>query len=126
MPVIASGCTGAQSCERGQSVYNPTTGTHQAATCNHGVCTAERNGERGLSLPLPLSTPDEVQLNAFEPDGVTPARYYISILPGDAANPANVGANGYAGSYTQPGCETGPVRPPTRPLVRPFRFAGTP
>jgi hypothetical protein len=100
MPVIASGCTGPQSCERGQSVYNPVTGTHQAATCNHGVCLPSSIGY------LPESFPKDVQLNAFDPDGVTPARYYISILPGDSANPANVGANGYAGPFTQPLCET--------------------
>jgi hypothetical protein len=98
MPVIASGCTGPQSCERGQSVYNPVTGTHQPATCNHGVCLPN-----GTSLPTSL--PKDVQLNAFDPDGVTPARYYISILPGDSANPANVGANGYPGPFTQPACE---------------------
>ena len=100
MPVIASGCTGPQSCERGQSVYNPVTGTHTAAVCNHGVCLPSTTGY------LPTSLPQDVQLNAFEPDGVTPARYYISILPGDAANPANVGANGYTGSYDQPACQT--------------------
>jgi hypothetical protein len=98
MPVIASGCTGAQSCERGQSVYNPATGTHVPAACNHGVC-----------LPgsgLPASFPKDVHLAAFDPDGVTPARYYLSILPGDAANPANVGANGFGGPFTQPACES--------------------
>jgi hypothetical protein len=100
MPVIASGCTGPQSCERGQSVYNPATGTHVPAVCNHGVCLPS-------SAPsLPISLPRDVHLAAFDPDGVTPARYYISILPGDAANPANVGANGYPGPYTQPLCET--------------------
>jgi hypothetical protein len=108
MPVIASGCTGAQSCERGQSVYSPATGTHVPAACNHGVClpTASTTG-------LPASFPKDVHLAAFDPDGVTPARYYISILPGDAANPANVGANGYAGSYTQPGCEQLTLSSPT-------------
>jgi hypothetical protein len=106
-PVVASGCTGAQSCERGQSVYNPATGGHVPATCNHGVCTPSTTGY------LPISLPRDVQLNAFEPDGVTPARYYISILPGDAANPANVGANGYSGTYTQPGCEQLTLSSPT-------------
>jgi len=98
-PVVASGCTGAQSCERGQSVFNPATGGHVPATCNHGICTASTTGS------LPFSQPRDVQLNALDPDGVTPARYYISILPGDAANPANAGANGYAGTFTQPACE---------------------
>jgi hypothetical protein len=84
MPVIASGCTGPQSCERGQSVYNPATGTHVLAACNHGVCLPNPAG-----TGLPQSLPSDVQLNAFEPDGVTPARYYISILPGDIGNPFN-------------------------------------
>jgi len=106
-PVIASGCTGAQSCERGQSVNNPATGTHVPAACSHGVCAPTTTGY------LPISLPRDVQLNAFEPDGVTPARYYISILPGDAANPANVGANGYAGTFTQPGCEQLTLSSPT-------------
>jgi hypothetical protein len=106
-PVIASGCTGPQSCERGQSVFNPATGGHVPATCNHGICTASTSGS------LPVSLPRDVQLNALDPDGVTPARYYISILPGDAANPANVAANGYAGSYTQPGCENQLLGGPT-------------
>ena len=91
MPVIASGCTGPQSCERGQSVYNPVTGTHTAAVCNHGVCLPSTTGY------LPTSLPQDVQLNAFEPDGVTPARYYISILPGDAANPF---ISGYTGGVS--------------------------
>ena len=98
-PVVASGCTGAQSCERGQSVYNPATGAHVPAACNHGVCLPSSTGN------LPVSLPSQVQLNAFDPDGVTPARYYISILPGDAANPFNAAANGYTGTYTQPSCE---------------------
>jgi hypothetical protein len=106
-PVVASGCTGAQSCERGQSVFNPATGGHVPATCNHGICTPSTTGY------LPVSLPRDVQLNAFDPDGVTPARYYISILPGDAANPANVGANGYTGSFTQPGCEQLTTTSPT-------------
>ena len=106
-PVIASGCTGPQSCERGQSVFNPVTGGHLPATCNHGICTATTTGY------LPISLPRDVQLNALDPDGVSPARYYISILPGDSANPANVGANGYAGAYSQPGCEQLTLSSPT-------------
>ena len=109
MPVIASGCTGPQSCERGQSVYDPTTGTHILAACNHGVCLQNATGF------LPTSLPGDVQLNQFDPDGKTPARYYLSILPGDAANPFNVSANGYLGAYTQPGCEQATLSNPTTP-----------
>ena len=86
MPVIASGCTGAQSCERGQSVYDPATQSHVPAVCEgSGVCVQAPAGSF-----LPATTPDQVALNATNPDG-TPASYYISILPGDAANSFNTG-----------------------------------
>ncbi len=101
MPVIASGCTGAQSCERGQSVYDPVTGTHVLAACNHGVCLPSSAG-------LPISLPKDVQLNAVDPNG-NPARYYISVLPGDAANPFNVG---YAGNVNA-ACQTLTTSSPT-------------
>src|SRR5882762_5516660 len=80
MPVIAVGCTGPQSCERDQTVYNPLTGTHDRAVCDNGICTP------GASLPI--STPDQAVLIATNPDG-TPGRYFISVLPGDAANAFN-------------------------------------
>ena len=84
MPVIATGCTGPQSCERGQTVYNPTTGTHVPAACDgSGNCVT------GLAN-LPESFPKDVVLNATNPDG-TAGSYFISILPGDAANPFNTG-----------------------------------
>src|SRR5437660_1899664 len=86
MPVMAAGCTGPQSCERGQSIYNPTTATHVPAVCDaSGICVAAAAG-----ASRPASTPDQAVLNATNPDG-TPARYYLSILPGDAANPFNTG-----------------------------------
>ena len=84
MPVIATGCTGPQSCERGQTVYDPVSGSHLAASCDgYGICTP------GLAQ-LPASFPSQVNLSAKNPDG-TPASYYISILPGDAANSFNTG-----------------------------------
>jgi hypothetical protein len=86
MPVIAAGCTGPQSCERGQSLYNPATGTHVPAVCDaSGLCSAAAAG-----ASRPASTPNQAVLNATNPDG-TPARYYLSILPGDAANAFNTG-----------------------------------
>ena len=86
MPVIAAGCTGPQSCERGQSIYNPATGGHVPAVCDaSGICVAAAAG-----ASRPASTPDQAVLNATNPDG-TPARYYISVLPGDAANAFNTG-----------------------------------
>jgi hypothetical protein len=101
-PVIASGCTGPQSCERGQSIYNPVTGSHVPAACNHGVCMPTTTGS------LPTSLPSQVQLNALDADG-NPARYYISILPGDAANPFNTG---YSGNVTA-ACQTLTLSSPT-------------
>jgi len=86
MPVIAAGCSGPQSCERGQSIYDPTTATHVPAVCDaSGLCVAAAAGASRAA-----STPDQAVLNATNPDG-TPARYYLSILPADAANPFNTG-----------------------------------
>jgi hypothetical protein len=94
MPIIAEGCTGPQSCEKGQTVYDAgtvctapgvpvgcsaTAGQHVLAACDgYGICTV------GASQ-LPMSSPQDAHLGASNPDG-TPARYYISILPGDAQN----------------------------------------
>src|SRR5205807_9290177 len=86
MPVIAAGCTGPQSCERGQSIYNPATGGHVPAVCDaSGICVPAAAG-----ASRPTSTPNQAVLNATNPDG-TPARYFLSILPGDAANAFNTG-----------------------------------
>jgi hypothetical protein len=102
MPVIASGCTGPQSCGRGQSIYDnrpactapgvpvgcsATAGQHVPAICDTtGICSPAAAGVTSR----PISRPDQVSLTATNPDG-TPARYYISILPGDAANAFNTG-----------------------------------
>jgi hypothetical protein len=92
MPVIANGCSGPQSCGRGQSIYdnNPasaTYGQHVPAICDTtGICSPAAAGVTSR----PLSTPAQVSLIATNPDG-TPARYYISILPGDASNAFNTG-----------------------------------
>jgi hypothetical protein len=104
MPVIAEGCTGPQSCSRGQTVYDPapncatttpvnapgcspTGGQHVAAACDgYGICTI---GATQLRAALPSSA----HLAATEPDGVTPARYYISILSGDSQNAFAYGGN---------------------------------
>ena len=86
-PVIAEGCTGPQSCERGQTVYdaNPASPTYQqhvqAACDGYGICTVG-------ATQLPASLPSSAHLAATNPDG-TPASYYISILPGDSANAFN-------------------------------------
>jgi IPT/TIG domain-containing protein len=111
MPVIAEGCTGPQSCEKGQTVYDagtpctsagvpagcsPTAGQHVAAACDgYGICTV------GASQ-LPASLPSQALLNAKNPDG-SPSNYYISILSGDAQNPfayGNVSDPTVAGNCT--------------------------
>ena len=72
MPVIASGCTGALSCESGQTLQ----GVATVCDVGNGVC---RPGtQQTISLPSSV---------ALDPS----KRYYISILPGDAANPFNAG-----------------------------------
>jgi hypothetical protein len=84
MPVVAAGCTGPQSCERGQTVYDPTTGQHVTAACDgYGNCTP------GLTQ-LPATLPSQVYLPPTDQFG-RPAYYYISVLPGDSANAFNTG-----------------------------------
>jgi hypothetical protein len=119
-PVVASGCTGAQSCEKGQTVYDAgtpctapfvpagcsaTAGQHVLAACDgYGICTV------GASQ-LPASLPSDANLSALNPDG-TPASYYISILPGDSANAfntANVKDPSVAGNCTPAPGQTEPT-----------------
>ena len=68
MEVVAQGCTGALSCESGQTVL------HQAAVCDvgNGVCRTSATQETAV-------LPSQVVLDPTK-------RYYISVLPGDAAN----------------------------------------
>jgi Bacterial Ig domain len=72
MPVVATGCTGTLSCETGQSLL----GTPTVCNIGNGICDP--------------STTNPGQQTAVDPSKVVlnPAkRYYISVLPGDAANP---------------------------------------
>ena len=82
MPMIATGCTGANACESGQTVLDPTTGQHVNAVCDAG------NGICRPGTAQTLTLPSDVHLDITK-------RYYISVLPGDAANPFNAG-NGSA------------------------------
>jgi hypothetical protein len=77
MPVVATGCTGPLSCESGQTIVDPTTGAHVAAVCDvgNGVCRADTTGQ-GFTAVLPGA----VHLDPTK-------HYYLSVLPGDAANP---------------------------------------
>jgi hypothetical protein len=68
MPVIATGCTGPQSCEGGQTVL----GTAAVCDVGNGVCRTT------AAQQTPLD-PGQVHLDPTK-------RYYISVLPGDAAN----------------------------------------
>jgi hypothetical protein len=76
MPLVAAGCTGPLSCEGGQTVFDPALG-HVNAVCDigNGVCRPDPTGN-GQAILLP----GQVHLDPTK-------RYYISVLPGDAANP---------------------------------------
>ena len=76
MPVVASGCVGSVACETGQKVLG------QPAVCDvgNGVCRTD------ASQQTPLD-PGQVHLDPNK-------YYYISILPGDAADPFNAGFTG--------------------------------
>jgi len=88
MDFVAQGCTGPLSCEGGQTMLS--NGQHVLAVCDvgNGACRPDPTGGNGFTPVMPSS----VHLDPTK-------RYYISVLPGDAANPfpANVG---------QPVCST--------------------
>jgi hypothetical protein len=115
MPVVATGCTGQASCEGLQSMYDngvpctspgvpagcsATAGTHINAVCDvgNGVCRPDSTGNGFTPVK-----PDSVYLDPTK-------RYYMSVLPGDAANPfqfGNLTANCVNGSShaTDPGID---------------------
>ncbi len=76
MPVVATGCTGQLSCESGQYMVD-TNGALVQAVCDigNGVCRPDTTGNGQTPVG-----PDKVYLDPTK-------RYYISVLPGDAANP---------------------------------------
>ncbi len=81
MPVIATGCTGPLSCEGGeapQTVLDPDTGNHVPAVCDigNGACRPDPSADHSGKTPV---SPSQVALDPTK-------RYYISVLPGDAAN----------------------------------------
>jgi Bacterial Ig domain len=101
MPYVAQGCTGPKSCEGGQTVVdtgtpcvtppsttNPagvpagcstTAGQHVPAVCDvgNGVCRPDTSTTQAGHTPV---LPGEVHLDPSK-------RYYISVLPGDSADP---------------------------------------
>ncbi len=99
MPYVAQGCTGSLSCEAGQKMVDPTTGNHVYAICDegNGVCRPDPNQTTG-SGKTPID-PDQITLDPTK-------RYYISVLPGDAANDFNTAntSNNCANGQTDPSC----------------------
>ena len=103
MPLVATGCTGPLSCESGQTMLDPAgSGAHISAVCDigNGVC---KSGTQQTAV-----NPGQVVLNPTK-------RYYISVLPGDAANPFESGnarsGHGMGGAPIAAGCT--PVPPAT-------------
>jgi len=68
MPVVAAGCTGPLSCESGQTVL----GVPAVCDAGNGICHTDASQQATLD-------PSQVHLDPTK-------RYYISVLPGDAAN----------------------------------------
>jgi hypothetical protein len=67
MPIVATGCTGPLSCESGQTSL----GSPVVCDLGNGIC---RAGTQQIAV-----NPSQVHLDPTK-------RYYISVLPGDAAN----------------------------------------
>jgi hypothetical protein len=84
MPFVAQGCTGTTSCESGQMVLDPSTGNHVPAVCDVGNGVCRTTGSENQPVD-----PSQVALDPTK-------RYYISVLPGDAAN-AFITGNATAG-----------------------------
>ncbi len=122
MPLIAAGCTGQLSCESGQTLL----GVNAVCDGGNGVC---RTGASQQAT----HDPKEVHLDPTK-------RYYISVLPGDAANSfENVNSclgdatpdcgHGMGGapiacalSGTEVACSTGDAFPAVTVLVQPNPF----
>ncbi len=69
MPLVATGCTGILSCESGQTLL----GAPAVCDVGNGVCRTTASQQMAIA-------PSQVHLDPTK-------RYYISVLPGDAANP---------------------------------------
>jgi hypothetical protein len=103
MPFVAQGCTGAYSCDGGQTIIDPATGAHIPAVCDvgNGACRPDTTGYGFTAVD-----PKQVALDPSK-------RYYISVLPGDAANPFSGGpvGHGMGGAPIAAACK--PVAPAT-------------
>lgn len=82
MPVVAQGCVGPISCESGQTLL----GLPAVCDVGNGAC---RPGSSKTEV-----SPNQVYLDPTK-------RYYISVLPGDGANPVIDGSNGHTMSGAQ-------------------------
>ena len=105
MPVVASGCigpAGAIACETGQTLLG------QPAVCDvgNGVC-------RTTAIQQTPVDPSQVVLDPTK-------RYYISVLPGDAANPFNTGNK--VGGHGMGGAPIAPGQTSVKVLVEPNPF----
>ncbi len=85
MPIVASGCSGPVSCESGQTQL----GSLVVCDQGNGICRPDTTGN-GMTpvdpsevaqCPSPQTNPPTI--NCIDPT----KRYYISVLPGDAAQP---------------------------------------
>ncbi len=101
MPVVAQGCVGTVSCETDQSVLVPGSG-HAPAVCDlgNGACRTDSGQQEEID-------PSQVHLDPNK-------RYYISVLPGDGANPILQGSGGPM--PVNPADPDGPQRPFSIPL----------
>jgi hypothetical protein len=88
MEYVAQGCTGSLSCEAGQTIVDPASGMHVPAVCDVGNGICRTNASQATAV-----LPGQVALDPTK-------RYYISILPGDAANP-------FINGNTQADCNNG-------------------
>ncbi len=121
MPYVAQGCTGTLSCEGGQTIVDPVTGLHGNAVCDigNGVCRPDTAG-----TGFTWVDPNKVHLDPSK-------RYYISVLPGDAANPFEGQALGHgmggapiAALCSPAPCTTGSyaAAPPVTVLTQPSPY----
>jgi Bacterial Ig domain len=84
MPFVAQGCTGTVSCEGGQKAIDPATGNHNNVVCDVGNGACRLDPTASGFIPV---DPSQVVLDPTK-------RYYLSVLPGDAANPFTAGYTG--------------------------------
>jgi hypothetical protein len=114
MDFVAQGCTGVLSCESGQTmldtrpactgtnatVCSATAGQHIPAVCDlgNGACRPDPNCSTLPCLSSGGTTPVMPSSVHLDPS----KRYYISVLPGDAANP-------FPGNTSAPDCSQGPI-----------------